>query len=205
MSKSLTLLSTALLLNMFSPVQAASSIDLAVKGLITPSACAPTLSGAGVVDHGKISAKDLKPDNPTSLPKHFLRMNVSCEAPTLFGLRGIDNRASSGLTSNYGLGFVNGDKKLGWFYLYLNNPMMDGLPARSIVSYDNGSTWQPEDNLEPLALFAMSDLSDTNTPIAARELAVELEVASGIFATNGMDLSQEVPIDGSATIEVKYL
>jgi len=89
--------------------------------------------------------------------------------------------------------------------MYLNNPMMDGLPARSIVSYDNGSTWQPEDNLEPIALFAMSDLSDTNTPIAARELAVELEVESGIFATKGMDLSQEVPIDGSATIEGQYL
>ena len=43
MSKSLTLLSTVLLLNMFSPVHAASSIDLSVKGLITPSACAPTL------------------------------------------------------------------------------------------------------------------------------------------------------------------
>jgi hypothetical protein len=73
------------------------------------------------------------------------------------------------------------------------------------VSYDNGSTWRPEDALEPGLLSAMSALSDTSTPIAASNLAVELEVASGIYATAAMDLREEVAIDGSATIEVKYL
>ena len=86
MSKSLTLLSAALLLNMFSPAHAASSTDLTVRGLITPSACAPALSGGGVIDFGKLSASDLKPDNPTSLPEHSFQMTVSCDAPTLFGL-----------------------------------------------------------------------------------------------------------------------
>ena len=38
---------------------AASSTDLTVKGLITPSACTPALSNAGAVDFGKLSAKDL--------------------------------------------------------------------------------------------------------------------------------------------------
>lgn len=205
MSKSLTLLSTVLLLNMFSPVHAASSIDLSVKGLITPSACAPTLTGGGVIDHGKISAGDLNKNNPTPLPTRSLQMSVSCEAQTLFGLKAVDNRAASGSGSKFGVGFVNSDKKLGWYYLYFNNPMMDGAPARAIVSYDNGSTWRPEDALEPGLLSAMSALSDTSTPIAASNLAVELEVASGIYATAAMDLREEVAIDGSATIEVKYL
>ena len=47
---------------------AASTVDLAVKGLIVPSACTPTLSGGGIIDHGKISAKDLRPNNPTLSP-----------------------------------------------------------------------------------------------------------------------------------------
>jgi type 1 fimbria pilin len=46
---------------------AASSVDLTVKGSITPSACTPLLSSGGVADFGKISVKDLRPDNPTYL------------------------------------------------------------------------------------------------------------------------------------------
>lgn len=205
MRNSLTLLSTALLLNLFSTAYAASAIDLSVKGLITPSACSPILSGGGVIDHGKLSAGDLNQGNPTYLPKHTVQMNVSCEAQTLFGLKAIDNRTASGSSSSFGLGFVNGDKKLGWFYLYFNNPVMDGATARSIVSYDNGITWRPEDMFEPGPLFAISTPADTSLPIAGRELAVELEIATGIYDAAGMDLSQEVPLDGSATIEVKYL
>jgi hypothetical protein len=82
---------------------------------------------------------------------------------------------------------------------------MDGATARSIVSYDNGNTWRPEDMFEPGPLFAISTPADTSLPIAGRELAVELEIATGIYDAAGMDLSQEVPLDGSATIEVKYL
>lgn len=204
MSKSLTLLSAALLLNMFSPAHAASSTDLTVRGLITPSACAPALSGGGVIDFGKLSASDLKPDNPTSLPTHSFQMTVSCDAPTLFGLKTTDNRASSAI-SDYGLGFVNGDKKLGGYYLYFKNPMMDGAPATSIVSFDNGSTWRSYDTLEPRLLYAMSTPTDTTTPIAASNLAVEIEFQGIILPTKTMDLSQDVLIDGSATIEVKYL
>ena len=38
---------------------AASTVELTVKGLITPMACTPLLSGGGLVDFGKISRNDL--------------------------------------------------------------------------------------------------------------------------------------------------
>lgn len=38
---------------------AASSTDLTVTGVITPQACTPSLSNGGIIDNGKISAKDL--------------------------------------------------------------------------------------------------------------------------------------------------
>jgi type 1 fimbria pilin len=55
MNKSLALLSTSLLLATASPAFAASSVDLTVKGLITPNACTPALSevlidGNGVLE-----------------------------------------------------------------------------------------------------------------------------------------------------------
>lgn len=65
MNKSLTLACTALLLASTAPAFAASSVDLTVKGLITPSACTPNLPGT--VDFGKISAKDLNQDSQTQL------------------------------------------------------------------------------------------------------------------------------------------
>ena len=67
----------------------------------------------GVIDHGKISAKDLKPDNPTVIGNHTLILAVNCDAPIKFALHSIDNRASSSIGSNYGLGFINDTQKLG--------------------------------------------------------------------------------------------
>lgn len=61
---------------------AASSVDLTVKGLITPSACTPALSGGGTVDYGKISAKDLKADQQTFLPTQIVQFSVTCDAAT---------------------------------------------------------------------------------------------------------------------------
>ncbi|PNA52870.1 hypothetical protein C1Y14_34105, partial [Pseudomonas sp. MPR-R5B] len=61
MKKPLAALATLVMLATSGAAVAASSVDLTVTGLITPTACTPSLSANGVVDHGKISAKDLSP------------------------------------------------------------------------------------------------------------------------------------------------
>ena len=93
---------------------AASTVDLAVKGLIVPSACTPSLSSGGIIDHGKISAKDLRPDNPTLIGTHTMTIAVICDGAIPFALNSIDNRADSALMREvFGLGFINGTQKLG--------------------------------------------------------------------------------------------
>ncbi|MDO9347200.1 MAG: DUF1120 domain-containing protein, partial [Pseudomonas sp.] len=67
MSLSIKPLVATLLLVGATQAIAASSVDLAVKGLITPSSCTPTLSNGGAVDYGKLSAKDLNADSKTPL------------------------------------------------------------------------------------------------------------------------------------------
>ena len=62
----------ALLLGTSSLTLAASSLDLTVKGIITPSACAPVVSGGGNVDFGKVSVKDLNADTYTDLPRETM-------------------------------------------------------------------------------------------------------------------------------------
>lgn len=113
-------LTFALLLAGAGNAVAASSIDLAVKGTITPSACTPTLANGGVVDYGKISAKDLKVDSHTRLPSQKLQMTVDCEAATLFALAAKDNREGTESSLdyyNFGLGLINGSEKLGYLEL----------------------------------------------------------------------------------------
>ncbi|MBO0491821.1 DUF1120 domain-containing protein [Pseudomonas sp. Marseille-Q1929] len=206
MSKSLNTLIAGLLLASTGHAFAASSVDLSVKGSITPSACTPTLSNSGVIDHGKLSAKDLSPTSPTTLGISPLTMEVSCDAATLFALRGIDNRAAtSNSIYNYGLGLINGTQKLGWFWMTLENPIADNDPVRLITSWD-GSTWSPDLTFWYAGLWAgFAAADDLTLPIAIQKLTAQIKVRTVVVATNSLDLSNEVAIDGSATMEVKYL
>ena len=86
------LLSLASLALLCGSAHAASTVDLAVTGLITPMACTPLLSGGGLVDFGKISRNDLNVTNGTRLPHKYLTLTVNCNAAGRFALRMRDNR-----------------------------------------------------------------------------------------------------------------
>ncbi|WP_347904295.1 DUF1120 domain-containing protein [Pseudomonas purpurea] len=209
MNNKLSILTAALLLTGASSAFAASSTDLTVKGLITPSACTPTLSSGGIVDHGKISAKDLRPNNYTDLPRITLQMNMNCDAPTTYALNGIDNRESSAPSSiSYGLGLINNTQKIGMFYLQFLNAVADGVGTEPLESSDNGLTWiDSADAIWPrqrLAGFG-DQSSGAWYPQAIKDLTTDLIVITAIAPARGLDLTNEVTIDGSATLEVKYL
>lgn len=209
MKTSLSLLSSALLLTMTSSTFAASSVDLTVKGLITPSACAPGLSSSGIIDHGKVAAKDLKQDNWTLLGNHTLQLSIVCDAPTLLALKGTDNKGEAYDPMNtYGLGLVSG-KKLGGYSLALGNSVADGAAITVIASSDNGLTWRESvpGDVWPVTYHAsFGDRSSGSwAPSPVQQVTADLMVQTLIAPTAGMDLSTEVPINGSATLEVKYL
>lgn len=207
----LAALATAFLITNPCQVFAASTVDLTVNGLITPSACSPLLSGNGVVDHGKISARDLNADQPTKLNDATLQLNVNCDAQTLFALRGVDNRAGSGSDpqgTGYGLGLINGSQKLGYYYLQLVDPLADGIAVQTLESMDDGTTWHDasDSTWQSTSLAGFGVQSDgVWAPIPIKELSTQLQVLSYISATGNLDLTNEAQIDGSATLEVKYL
>ncbi len=210
MNKHLIAVASALLITGTAPVFAASTVDLTVKGIITPNACTPVLSGGGVIDHGKISAKDLNTDKMTLLPKASLQMTVTCDAAALFALKATDNRAGSAAAGGYfGLGLINGTQKLGTYNLNMgsstNPPVADGEVVQSIASWDNGTTWEKYSSFEPGALLSVATLADVSTPRPTQVLVTDINYAGYISRTDGLDLSNEVTIDGSATIEVMYL
>ena len=212
MKAPVSLLSSALLLAMISPAFAASSVDLTVKGLITPSACTPTLAQGGVADYGKIAAKDLQESQATPLPPTALQFIVSCQTATLFALNGVDNRAGSASSPNdysYGLGIINDTERVGDFVIILRSYLADDLPVSKLASRDNGATWSEnsEDSIwmrGRLAAFGNNSNGDW-APIPIKTLNSNLVVYPMIAAASGLTLTQEQPIDGSATVEVVYL
>lgn len=190
---------------------AASSVDLAVQGSITPSACTPLLGQGGLIDYGKIAARDLNRETFTQLPNAGLTVGVDCEAATLFALKLTDNRAGSSATEPQGFGFgvVNGNEKVGVFHTILHTPLADNAPITQLQSLNNGQTWSVvEENvtLPALRLAAFgNNASGVWRPLPIRELRVQLRISAFIAPAQGLTLDREVPLDGSATLDLIYL
>ena len=210
MKLTLKALATALLISASAAAMAASSVDLSVKGVITPNACTPSLSGDGVVDYGKISAKDLNLTTSTALPFANLQLSITCDGNTLFAVKGTDNRAGSSSgdgTRTYGMGLINGNQKLGFYTVNLMNPVADSVATKVLESLDNGTTWRDNwTGMPPLSLAAFGDNSSGSwLPIPITQVTADMNIWGYIARADSLDLSDEHPIDGSATFEVIYL
>jgi type 1 fimbria pilin len=186
---------------------AASSTELTVTGFITPSACMPSFSGDGKVDLGKIPVKDLNP-NPnqfTRLPKQPIQFTVTCDAATFFALDGLDNQDGTALWEDtYGLGRTDAGETLGGFYVNALTVLADGQPTNVILKKYGEEDWFFNNKIYKGYLTAVS-APGIALPIAATNVAMDLEIEPFIAATNNLTLTDEVLIDGSVTIEVKYL
>lgn len=206
----------SLLLGGTSAVQAASIVDLAVTGLITPTACTPKLSDGAVIDYGKISQQDLKVDRSTRLPVKPLHVNIACNAPNRFALRMHDNRDGSAMVNSeiyYGLGLDHSGNRIGLYSMTfdpLQTVVDSTAQAYGTESTTGGLAWRTA-NLNPISIGANSYLGFTDTagstagPSAIQTLSSTVKVETLINATQNLDLSRETALDGLATLEVVYL
>ncbi|MBZ9781433.1 DUF1120 domain-containing protein [Pseudomonas sp. REP124] len=206
MKKYLAALSATALVSIAPHAMAASSADLAVTGSITPTACTPSLSGNGNVDYGKISSKDLSLDNNTELEQRTVFLTVNCDAATRFALQGIDNRlGSSNTVSAFGLGKINGTQNLGRYMLGMASAVADGVAVQPIKSKDGQTDWHGHIFWMPGDYASVASTADLTQPILVKDMDMELLIGTLIYPARGLDLTNEVNIDGSATLEMKYL
>ncbi|MGR3888119.1 DUF1120 domain-containing protein [Pseudomonas sp. 1152_12] len=187
--------------------QAASTVDLSVSGLITPSACEPSLSNGGVYDLGKISASDLHVDQPTRLAVHNLPLAITCEASTLLAIEPRDNRLGSSYDESptrFGLGHVSGDNKLGYLSLRLNSIMADGVGMYPLGS-TTSSSWAPTSLLSNAFLTSFTSVPTGLTPTPIQQLNADLQITPTIAPASTLPLTEQMPIDGSVTLTMTYL
>ncbi|NMX61249.1 DUF1120 domain-containing protein [Pseudomonas sp. WS 5059] len=202
------LLTVLLLLTTTAATLAASFVDLVVTGRLTPDACHVTLSDDGTVDHGKIPAHTLISNEFTVLPSQLLELNVQCNRPMLFALVGLDNRAESSLAPGffYGLGrnIHVPAERLGSVALSYRNPVGDAQPMQTLASSDNGETWSPEPNAYPKSYVGFAPPGDRQ-PDFIGQLSAQLRIDTSINFAQYLTLNQEVPLDGSIVLDLRYL
>ncbi|MCP1514709.1 MULTISPECIES: DUF1120 domain-containing protein [Pseudomonas] len=195
---------------------AASTVDLSVNGAITPTACTPRLSSAGVIDYGRISQQDLNIDRGTRLAARHLQVSLYCNGASRFALRMRDNRDGTAMVNSeiyYGLGLDNSGNRIG-LYSMTFDPRQSLVDSATQVygteSTTGGVAWRTA-NLNPIDIGANSYLGftdiegSTSGPSAIQELISTVKVDAVINARQNLDLSQDVRLDGSATLEVVYL
>ncbi len=215
MKNSISLLAAAIVLSGASTAFGASSVDLTVKGLITPSACTPSLSNGGMADYGKISAQDLPNANaPNPLPTVIsLKLMVECEATTLIAVKSTDNRPGTaysyipGNTPHYGLGLATGDVKIGAYMLTPTQASGDGIP-RSMIESPDGNSWVDATGTGWQVGWLRSlngAVGGGASPLAVQNLEVDFNISVTIAPKRTLPLTTEIPLDGSATLEVVYL
>lgn len=198
----------AFLLAAFTPgAFAASNTDLNVTGTITPSSCTPLLSNGGVIDHGKMTARDLQPTKPTLLDPAEMRLEVQCEGETFFTLTTEDNRAGTSAINpaHHGLGTTPEDQKLGSVAFSLFDPVADDDAVNVIISRNGGASWSLSPYLGHEALTSFAAVGGPHTPIALKKLSARLRAFTIIVQSTDLTLLDEVPIDGQATLQLKYL
>jgi hypothetical protein len=207
MKSPLTALAAGLALLGSASAFAASTVDLTVTGLIVPSACSPSLSNGGAIDHGKVSAKDLHPDRPTQIGSHSMTLTVVCDGTTVMAVNAIDNRAGSSSipSETFGLGLTHDNRPLGYFFMAAYNAVADGVAVDTITSRDGGDTWTDSPRWHPGYYLSAAAPDTPLQPAPLKELTATMALTTWIEPTNNLDLSDDLPIDGSATLEMKYL
>ena len=223
MTKQITLFSAlaASLLVSFA-AQAADTAELKVKGVIRPSACTPSFTGTNVVDYGTISAKGLSATAANVLEEKTIAFTVTCDAATKVAVRAIDNKASTVVTglmtainssladkNAYGLGAAGG-KNIGAYSVRVitSSFTADGATPDVVADAANNGTWAKSasgrfnaDGTNRQSFAA----TGATTPGAYKTMSGNLGVTAVLDKGANLPLTQNIDLDGSATIEVQYL
>ncbi|WP_432240305.1 DUF1120 domain-containing protein [Herbaspirillum robiniae] len=188
--------------------------ELKVTGIIKPPACTPALTSGGVIDYGVIPAASLTAGQNKKLDTRQMNFSITCESATKMSVKLTDNRGSSrvsGITGNatdpynYGLGTVAG-KNVGGYALSIDSSSTaDGNPVRLVYSDNNGRVWNggaaylQHDG----QIFSFGDSS--NWPVAFKQVNAKINIETTLNKPENLPLAQDVPLDGSTTIEVSYI
>lgn len=212
----LSFAASALLTPIFA--SAATTTELKLIGTIIPAACAPNFVGGSTIDYGNIPVGTLNVTEQTMLPEKHTSLSVTCDAPVKFALRASDERSATvvstlatidnySASSKYGLGAAKNGAKIGAYSLKIDGETSGTGSTFRVVSSDGGNTWVRFGgglSASGISLIAFSD-GTSNAPAAHKSVTMDVQVVAAIDKAENLPVTDEINIDGLATIEVVYL
>lgn len=204
---------------------AADTTILKVQGTLIMGSCTPSLPSDGVVDFGAIPVDSLSDTAVNQLGQKDITLTLTCTSPTKVAWSVIDDRSDSVIDTQpevdtqpgtplteFGLGKTADGVKLGSYIVSARNngqAIIDGIAGVLSFSEDNGSTWtlgsnggvyfHPDGN----RLITFSNAQDE--PVAFKVASDQLTVGASVQNTTTLAITDDTPLDGQATISLKYL
>jgi hypothetical protein len=210
-------------------VHAADTAELKVNGSVRPNACTLTLTSNGEVDFGRIANSQLSNSKPTIIGSKTVQYGINCPTGSArFAVKFVDNRKSSVVqdlivtaTNGYlvnsqafGLGTVNG-KTIGVYYLRTTNATQANIPSGTQTLYntmssDNGKSWHVQQFGDYSYLYSgrwksWAGSVAENGPSAINSLTGQLTVTAIIDTLGNLPTGNDIPLDGSTSLEMVYL
>ena len=194
------------------PVARTQNLNIGGQGL--PRSCQLTLGDGGIADYGTIPAASLVRGQYTALASKLVTLRISCPGQTTVGLSVADNRADSLIAElgearyNFGLG-KTGDANVGGYSLYLEQSGVttDLQPANQIFSNNGRESWEKTGTGGQLGkdrLFAWAR-PNTTVPAPFATINGSILIIPRLNKPELLPLSQQIPLDGSVTVEIQYL
>ncbi|CNJ98051.1 beta-fimbriae major subunit [Yersinia frederiksenii] len=190
---------------------ATPTTELKVKGTIGIPTCTVNAPDGGIYNVGEISSTNVKAGIVTTVLDPMSKTwTITCDGSTYLSLTSYDNRKASisDVTSlhNFGLGFVNGTGKIGFYKTTMSNGKVDGVSSL-LYFIDASNVLQGGHTLETLRdsyRFGWSE--NTTTVKAGKVFSVDLTVTPTLAGstTMGGAITENINIDGSATISFSF-
>ncbi|WP_392431231.1 DUF1120 domain-containing protein [Yersinia sp. HM-2024] len=186
------------------------SAELKVKGKLGVPSCTVIAPDGGIYNVGEISASQVKSGTAvTALPSITKNWTVTCDSLTYLSLTSTDNRKASvsdNSIHNFGLGFVNGTGKLGFYRTTMSNATVDGVS--SLLYYiDANNVLQGGHTLETLTNNFRFGWSENATTVkAGKVFSADFTVIPTLAGstTMGGAITENINIDGSATMNFSF-
>lgn len=201
---------------LFDATGAGRSRELNLVARFAPAACTPSLSGGGNVELGKLSVIDLDPHSETPVAPKSVMLSVACDAPTTFAVRMQDNRSGSA-TGNadetfYGLGLDAKQQKIGRYRLIVDPARITADSFAQVYRTDSATGGLPWSSASAATqaigakryLGFAAAAGSIGGPDAIQHLNATLSVEAVLAPRNMLDLSNEIRLDGSGTLEIHY-
>ena len=102
---------------------------------------------------------------------------------------------------------TNQTEKLGAFQLSFGNPVAP-IPSTVLIMNSEGDWWElvESDGIGPDNWVALGSRNSGDwAPHPLQDMSMDVTLRAAIAPANDLTLTQEVPLEGAATLEVMYL